>query len=234
MHMTSKFWLATVSLVAATAVATLPAAAACKRLGFSVNDYGKDGPTKDAKDLLDKFIAKKMAEQGVKTFHTGKKDVTCELFLNFIVFDEHTCKAEATVCWDGTPLPKGQEAEAKVNAGKTNAVTAEKPAKPVATGSIEKPAEKAADKPVAAPAADKAPADAKPDTAAETKKPAAESESAAASVEPAKEAAKEPANGVVKDAVKEAAPAAAAASEPAKAAAKEPRESYESVPPGKP
>ena len=30
--------------------------AACQRLAFSVNDYGKDGPTKDAKDLLDKYI----------------------------------------------------------------------------------------------------------------------------------------------------------------------------------
>ncbi|NJO32425.1 MAG: hypothetical protein HC869_04145 [Rhodospirillales bacterium] len=31
----------------------------------------------------------------------GKKDVSCELFLDFIVFDEHTCKASALVCWPG-------------------------------------------------------------------------------------------------------------------------------------
>ena len=223
MPMTSKVWLATVSLVVATAVAALPANAACRRLGFSVNDYGKEGPTKDAKDLLDKFIAKKMAEQGVKTYTTGKKDVSCELFLNLIVFDEHTCKAEATVCWDGTALPKGQEAEAKIDAGKTAA----KPAKPVSTGSIEKPAEK----PVAAPAAEKPPADIKSNTATEDKKPAAEP--VAAAIEPAKETAKEPTNDALKDAAKEA-DAAAAASETAKAAAKDPRESYESVPPDKP
>ena len=223
MPMTSKVWLATVSLVVATAVAALPANAACRRLGFSVNVYGKEGPTKDAKDLLDKFIAKKMAEQGVKTYTTGKKDVSCELFLNLIVFDEHTCKAEATVCWDGTALPKGQEAEAKIDAGKTAA----KPAKPVSTGSIEKPAEK----PVAAPAAEKPPAETKSNTATEDKKPAAEP--VAAAIEPAKETAKEPTNDALKDAAKEA-DAAAASRETAKAAAKDPRESYESVPPDKP
>jgi hypothetical protein len=42
--------------------AVLPASAECKRYGFSVNDYGKDGPTKDAKSLLDKLIATKMSE----------------------------------------------------------------------------------------------------------------------------------------------------------------------------
>lgn len=92
-----------------------PADAACKRMGFSVNDYGKDGPTKDAKALLDKHIAKKMAEQGIKTYTTGKKAVKCELFLDFIVFDEHTCTAEATVCWDGTALPKSQQIDAKAD-----------------------------------------------------------------------------------------------------------------------
>ena len=30
----------------------------------------------------------------------------CELFLNFIVFDEHTCQASALVCWgDGAGAP---------------------------------------------------------------------------------------------------------------------------------
>lgn len=91
------------SLAALAAVAALTVAgvaeAKCTRLAFSVNDYGKDGPTKDAKSLLDKYIANWTAERGIKKYTTGKKDVSCELFLNFIVFDEHTCKAEATVCW---------------------------------------------------------------------------------------------------------------------------------------
>jgi hypothetical protein len=98
------------SKVAATAAALLlaagsfaPAEAACTRLAFSVNDYGKDGPTKDAKELLDKYIAQWTAERGIKKYTTGKKTVSCELFLDFIVFDEHTCKAEATVCWSGPP-----------------------------------------------------------------------------------------------------------------------------------
>lgn len=102
----AAFALATTFAVATT----VSASAECKRYGFTVNDYGKDGPTKDAKDLLDKLIASKMTEKGVSDFHTGKKSVSCELFLNFIVFDEHTCTAEATVCWGGTPLPGSEQA----------------------------------------------------------------------------------------------------------------------------
>ena len=88
--------------VAATSVAVTPATAACQRLAFSVNDYGKDGPTKDAKDLLDKYIATWTKEKGIANYTVGKKDVKCELFLNFIVFDEHTCQASALVCWGGS------------------------------------------------------------------------------------------------------------------------------------
>ena len=69
------------------------------RLAFSVNDYGKDGPTKDAKQLLDKYVSTWTAERGISNYRTGKKDVKCELFLDFIVFDEYTCRAEASVCW---------------------------------------------------------------------------------------------------------------------------------------
>ncbi|MFM9768079.1 hypothetical protein, partial [Streptomyces scabiei] len=43
----------------------------------------------------------------IAKYNTGPKEVKCELFLNFIVFDEHTCTAEATVCWDG-PAVAGQ------------------------------------------------------------------------------------------------------------------------------
>ena len=75
--------------------------AACQRLAFLVNDYGKDGPTKDAKDLLDKYIVTWTKEKGIAKYTVGKKDVKCELFLNFIVFDEHTCEASAMVCWGG-------------------------------------------------------------------------------------------------------------------------------------
>ena len=91
---------ATVALVALIAT-TVAADAKCTRLGFSVNDYGKDGPTKDAKSLLDKYIATWAAENGIKKYSVGKKDVKCELFLDVILFDEHTCRAEAPVCWDG-------------------------------------------------------------------------------------------------------------------------------------
>jgi len=82
------------------AMAAAPADASCKRFGFTVNDYGKDGPTKDAKELLDKHIAEWAAEQKIKDYKTGPKSVNCELFLNFVVFDEHTCTASANVCWN--------------------------------------------------------------------------------------------------------------------------------------
>jgi hypothetical protein len=90
------FWVAAgLALV----IAASPAKADCVTLGFEVNDYGKDGPTKDALALLDKHIAESMAKRGIKKYRVGKKKVNCNLFLDFIVFDEHTCKAEAPVCW---------------------------------------------------------------------------------------------------------------------------------------
>jgi hypothetical protein len=79
----------------------MPAWAKCTRLGFTVNDYGKDGPTKDAKDLLDKYIAEWAKKQNISSYTTGKKTVSCELFLDVGFFDEHTCRAEASVCWGG-------------------------------------------------------------------------------------------------------------------------------------
>ncbi|MFO7297776.1 MAG: hypothetical protein DIU57_005025 [Pseudomonadota bacterium] len=103
--------IARLALSGATAVFLLaaqvaPVEAGCQRLGFSVNDYGKEGPARDAQELLDKYIEKWTAERGIKKYTVGKKTVTCELFLDFIVFDEHTCNAEATVCWAGDVPPK--------------------------------------------------------------------------------------------------------------------------------
>lgn len=127
--MPSRSLLAVAAAVTACSVlASVPAAAECTRLGFSVNDYGKDGPTKDAKELLDKFIAKTMADRGIANYTVGKKDVSCELFLNLILFDEHTCKAEATVCWGGSKAPQGGVAEPA-------AAPAAKPAKAAAPAS---------------------------------------------------------------------------------------------------
>lgn len=93
--------------------AAAPASAKCTRLGFTVNDYGKDGPTKDAKDLLDKYIADWAKKQGIASYTTGKKTVNCELFLDVGFFDEHTCRAEASVCWgeDAGKQPKEAKAE---------------------------------------------------------------------------------------------------------------------------
>lgn len=157
------------------------ASAACTKLGFSVNDYGKDGPTKDAKSLLDKYIAKWAAEHSIPKYTTGKKDVTCELFLNFILFDEHTCKAEATVCWDGAPVKGGETAaagdaaapaadkadkKAATKAVAAKPAKAEKTAAPVETGSTAAAAPAKEAKKEAAPAAAEKPADAATEHAA--------------------------------------------------------------------
>ncbi|MFA5949810.1 MAG: hypothetical protein WC807_05955 [Hyphomicrobium sp.] len=107
----SKIALA-VALVGTCAAVAGPAIAGCKRMGFTVNDYGKDGPTDDAKNLLDKHISQWAADQGIEKFTVGKKDVSCELFLNLIVVDEHTCTASATVCWGNDKAPAGEQ-EAK-------------------------------------------------------------------------------------------------------------------------
>ncbi len=115
--------------LAVLAATMSPAAAKCTRLAFSVNDYGKDGPTRDAKALLDKYIAEWTAKRGIKKYTTGKKDVTCELFLDFGFFDEHTCKAAATVCWGGDG---GGATEAKTKKSTSDITTsATKPAEDV-------------------------------------------------------------------------------------------------------
>ncbi|MDX2157246.1 MAG: hypothetical protein SFW09_12130 [Hyphomicrobiaceae bacterium] len=145
------------------------AAARCARLGFSVNDYGKDGPTKDAKSLLDKHIANTMASRGIAKYTVGKKDVKCELFLDFGVFDEHTCKAEATVCWadgaGGPPLksvktpgePAAAPAKAKSKAPAKSATTPPEPAAAQPT------------QPTVAPVAPKEPGTGRPAAPAKTK-----------------------------------------------------------------
>jgi hypothetical protein len=71
----------------------------CRVRGFLVNDYGKEGPARDAQALLDKDIAKWAGANGITKYKTGAKTVSCELFLNFVVFDEWTCTAKARVCW---------------------------------------------------------------------------------------------------------------------------------------
>lgn len=95
----SSVIVACLVVAVSTFVSLQPAEAKCTRLAFSVNDYGKEGPTRDAKALLDKYIKEWTAEKGITNYRVGPKDVKCELFLDFIVFDEHTCRAEASVCW---------------------------------------------------------------------------------------------------------------------------------------
>lgn len=182
--------LLTASIVALSFVAAPgSASAACKKMAFLVNDYGKDGPTKDAKELLDKEIAKWAADNGITKYNVGKKDVKCELFLDVLLFDEHTCTASAQVCWG----EGAGEAKPAATAGEAT----KKPSKPaVETGAIStdadapaKPESKAA--PVETPAAEKrseappAEADAAERAAAAAERAAAAAERAAAAAEKA-------------------------------------------------
>lgn len=108
------------SILAASALALGAAAtsadAACKRFGFTVNDYGKEGPTNDAKALLDKHVSEWASKSGVSDYRIGKKSVKCELFLDFVVFDEYTCTASANVCW-GQDISKIEPGEDPVSDG---------------------------------------------------------------------------------------------------------------------
>lgn len=121
--------------LALTAVSTADASK-CTRLAFSVNDYGKVGPTKDALQLLDKHIAQWTAAYGVKKYTVGKKDVSCELFIDLLLFDEYTCKASAPVCWtEGPPPPaEGSEASATVTKAATKSSAKAPPKKPISAG----------------------------------------------------------------------------------------------------
>ena len=124
-------WTSASAVLGATVGVALCASATaanakCTRLSFTVNDYGKEGPTRDAKNLLDKYIVNWTKEKGIKDYKVGKKDVKCELFLNFIVFDEHTCQASASVCWGGYAEAAPASSEAKTPAPKKKPPSAKK------------------------------------------------------------------------------------------------------------
>lgn len=134
--------------IALQLAAATGAEAACKRFAFLVNDYGKDVPTRDSQTLLDKHIAEQMAALGVKQYKTGPKSVSCELFLDFIVFDEYTCQAEATVCWGGED-PAATNAAGKPTPATASAKPKAPTAQPVTTGSVKATAAPKASSPAA-------------------------------------------------------------------------------------
>lgn len=197
---------------------TAPAAAKCTRLGFSVNDYGKDGPIKDAKQLLDQYIAKWAAEHKIAKYTVGKKDVKCDLFLDVIVFDEHTCRAEASVCWTEAPgqIPYNGPAGG-TSATKSDAPAGEKKAKPAGAKAAAKsaPAETGAISPAAGPSPAKA---ATPKAATPADKAAAAADLAAAAAERAAAAAAAAEKAAAAAAAKATAPAPVAPPAPPAAA----------------
>lgn len=140
MSVRSSLIAASIAALAVVAGAA-PVMAECKTMGFTVNDYGKDGPTKDAKELLDKEIAKWAADNGVDKYTVGKKTVKCELFLDVILFDEHTCTASASVCWGAgaTPAPAKSAKKESSSSKAASTSTAEKDDKPAAAAADSKP-----------------------------------------------------------------------------------------------
>ena len=196
--------LTSFAAAAAMLFAAGTAEAACKKMGFLVNDYGKDGPTKDAQDLLDKHVAEWAAQNGIKDYTIGKKDVKCELYIDVILFDEHTCTASANVCWDepGKEKPakaaKVKNAPEQSKAAQTEKTSSEKPADEAVKQSAEKTPEAApaaaietgtiaADAPATPAAADD---DAAARAAAAAERAAEAAERAAAAAERAAAAAK--------------------------------------------
>ena len=63
--------------VSASTLAAAPVKTECKTFGFTVNDYGKKGPTEDAKNLLDKYVADFAQEHGIEDYKVGEKTVSC-------------------------------------------------------------------------------------------------------------------------------------------------------------
>ena len=120
--MRARLMSALLGCSAAICLSATAADAKCERFSYLVNDYGKEGPTRDAKNLLDKHIVKWAAEKGIKNYTVGPKTVKCELFLNFVVFDEHTCTATAQVCWGEGGIPTSP-----ATPGATTAPPAKKP-----------------------------------------------------------------------------------------------------------
>ncbi|MGI9385031.1 MAG: hypothetical protein ACR2PO_17910 [Methyloligellaceae bacterium] len=77
-----------------------PAEAACRTLGFSVNDFGKDVPTRDSRSFLQDYIKRWTKEQGIGRYRVGKTTTTCKFYLKLpILGEEYTCKSQARVCW---------------------------------------------------------------------------------------------------------------------------------------
>jgi hypothetical protein len=79
--------------------------AVCDHLTYLVNDYGKDGPAKDANAGLDKTVAKFVADNKMTAYKQEKRGMSCELFLDFGFFDEYTCTASVDIC-PAKPAPK--------------------------------------------------------------------------------------------------------------------------------
>lgn len=170
--MRAKLSIALASVLVSALAATAPADAACKKFGFTVNDYGKEGPTNDAKNLLDKHIAEWAAQNGVSAYQTGKKSVSCELFLDVILFDEHTCTASANVCWGAGVKPNNGSGEQAAATDDAAAGNGEAPPHPVrkadALGIAPQAQQAAAVAPAAAaPAVEAAAVDAAPTTPVE-------------------------------------------------------------------
>jgi len=94
-----RVWLAALVAGVVGAMASSAQARKCTRLAFSVNDYGIEIPRRDSQRLLDEYIKEWTAERGIENYTVGEKEVSCKLFLDLVLFDEHTCRAEAPVCW---------------------------------------------------------------------------------------------------------------------------------------
>lgn len=76
-----------------------PAEAVCQRHAFIVNDFGKEGPIRMARENLYKFVEKLKKEKNIKHIRVKESKPSCFVYLDVGLFNEHTCRIEASMCW---------------------------------------------------------------------------------------------------------------------------------------
>ncbi len=99
MTIKNLFILGSALIIAGSIVTTPAAARTCEWHAFEVNDYGKEGPIRMARENLYKWVDNLKKEKRIKNVSVSERKPKCRLFLDFGIFDEHTCRIEAKICW---------------------------------------------------------------------------------------------------------------------------------------
>ena len=71
----------------------------CETHIFEVNDYGKVGPIKFARENLQKYVDQVKKQRNLRQVKVVEGEPKCWKFLDFGFFDEWTCSVKAAICW---------------------------------------------------------------------------------------------------------------------------------------